>query len=84
MCQIFEAGNSKLSKLDVVDFGVFNVARTDSPAGNIFPEAIAQPVNPDAANSIRRIQVYFVGKVFKDAITGANKFVNIATLVFQD
>lgn len=84
MCQVFEAGNAKLSKLDVIDFGVFTVARSNDPIANIFPEAISQPINPDSANSVRRIHVYFVGKVFKDTITEANKFVNIVTLVFQD
>lgn len=84
MCQVFEAGNAKLSKLDIVDFGVFNVIRSDDPTANIFPEAIAQPVNPDGVNSVRRIQVYFLGKVYRDSITQANKFINLATLVFQD
>lgn len=84
MCQVFEVGNAKLSKLDVVDFGVFTVARSNDPTANLFPEAISQPINPDSADSVRRVHVYFVGKVFKDTITEANKFVNIATLVFQD
>jgi len=84
MCQVFEVGNAKLSKLDVIDFGVFNILRSNEPTANIFPEAVPQSISPDAAESIRRIQVYFVGKVYKDMITGANKFVNIATLVFQD
>jgi hypothetical protein len=83
MCQVFEVGGAKLSKLDIVDFGVFSVARSIDPNANIFPEAVASPVSPDASDSVRRIHVYFLGKVYADSITGANKFVNIATLVFQ-
>jgi hypothetical protein len=77
--QMFEIGGGKITKLDVVDFGVFTVNKTTSP---LFPEAVSKPLNPDNMSATTRIHVYFVGKVFLDA-TGSDKFVNIFSLIFQ-
>lgn len=79
MGQVFEVGNGKITKLDVVDFGVFTAPANSPP---LFPEAIPSPLNPDLATAKTRIHVYFVGKVFRDA-AGSDKFINMFSLVFQ-
>lgn len=79
MGQVFEIANGKMSKLDVVDFGVFTIKKTDPP---LFPDAVPVPLNPDIIASTTRIHVYFVGKVMLDA-TGSEKFLQMFTLVFQ-
>lgn len=80
MGQMFEIGNGKITKLDVVDFGVFTVPANAPP---LFPEAVSTPLNPDLATAKTRIHVYFAGKVIRDA-TGNDKFINMFSLVFQD
>lgn len=77
--QIFEIANGKITKLDVVDFGVFTVSNTTPP---LFPEAPVQPLNPDNMSSTTRVHVYFIGKVYLDA-TGSDKFISIFSLIFQ-
>lgn len=78
--QIFEIGDGFVTKLDVIDFGVFTIRKTDPP---LFPdEPSPKPLNPDVVTSTTRIHVYFVGKVMKDS-TGTDKYLNICTLVFQ-
>jgi hypothetical protein len=78
--QMFEIGDGYITKLDVIDFGVFTIRKTD-PA--LFPdEPQPQPLNPDVVTNTTRIHVYFVGKVMKDS-TGTDKYFNICTLVFQ-
>jgi len=78
--QIFEIGDGYVTKLDVIDFGVFTIRKTDPP---LFPdEPNPKPLNPDVVTSTTRIHVYFVGKVMKDS-TGTDKYLNIFTLVFQ-
>lgn len=79
MGQMFEVAQGKITKLDVIDFGIFTVKRTDPP---LFPDAVATPLNQDLVTATTRTQVYFVGKVFLDS-TGNNKFINIFTLVYQ-
>ena len=79
MSQMFEVSAGKLTKLDVVDFGVFTIKKTDPP---LFPDAVPQPLNPDVVTATTRIHVYFVGKVFLDN-TGNHKFINMFTLVWQ-
>lgn len=78
--QIFEIGDGYITKLDVIDFGVFTINKTDP---RLFPdEPQPQPLNPDVVTQTTRIHVYFVGKVMKDS-TGTDKYLNICTLVFQ-
>lgn len=79
--QIFEMANGKVTKLDVVDFGVFIVPK-NSPLLPLFPDAVPTPLNPDLITATTRIHVYFVGKVLTDA-TGNDKFINIMSLIFQ-
>lgn len=79
--QTFEMANGKVTKLDVVDFGVFSV-RNDSPLLPLFSDAVPVPLNPDLVTATTRVHVYFVGKVLTDA-TGNDKFIQLFTLVFQ-
>jgi len=79
--QMFEMANGKVTKLDVVDFGVFLVSK-NSPLLPLFPDAIPTPLNPDLVTATTRVHVYFVGKVITDA-TGNDKFINMFSLVFQ-
>ena len=79
--QAFEMANGKVTKLDVIDFGVFSV-RNDSNLLPLFSDAIPSPLNPDLVTATTRVHVYFVGKVITDA-TGNDKFINMFTLVFQ-
>jgi hypothetical protein len=79
MGQMFEIGNGKITKLDVVDFGVFTLPAN---APLLFPETTPSPLNPDNVTATTRVHVYFVGKVMRDA-TGNDKFINMFSLVFQ-
>lgn len=77
--QMFEIAQGKITKLDIIDFGVFTIKKTDPP---LFPDAVPTPLNPDIVTATTRIHVYFVGKVIQDA-TGCDKFLNMFSLVFQ-
>ena len=77
--QMFEIANGKITKLDVVDFGVFILKKTDPP---LFPDAIPSPLDSERVSTTSRVHVYFVGKVFLDA-TGNHKFINMFSIVFQ-
>ena len=80
--QIFEIGDGYITKLDVIDFGVFTVRKPPKDP-LLFPDERAPtPLNPDVVTSTTRIHVYFVGKVMTDS-TGTAKYLNICTLVFQ-
>lgn len=79
MGQMFEIAQGKITKLDVVDFGVFTLPARTPP---IFPEAIPTPLNPDNIREVTRAHVYFVGKVFRDS-RGNDKFINMFSLIFQ-
>lgn len=79
--QMFEMANGKVTKLDVVDFGVFSV-QNDSRLLPLFPDAVPVPLNPDLVTATTKVHVYFVGKVLTDA-TGNNKFINMFSIVFQ-
>ena len=81
MGQIFEIANGKITKLDVIDFGVFIVPTTESL---LFPDQPApQPINPDIVTQQRKIHVYFVGKVFLDPINNLHKYIHMFSIVFQ-
>jgi hypothetical protein len=79
MGQVFEIAQGKITKLDVIDFGVFTIRKVDPP---LFPDAVPTPLNPDLVTATTRIHVYFVGKVMRDS-TGNDKFLNLMSLVFQ-
>jgi len=73
--------NDKVTKLDVIDFGVFTV-RKNSPLLPLFSDAVPVPLNPDLVTATTRVHVYFVGKVLTDS-TGNDKFIQMFTLVWQ-
>jgi hypothetical protein len=79
--QMFEMANDKVTKLDVIDFGVFTV-RKNSPLLPLFSDAVPVPLNPDLVTATTRVHVYFVGKVLTDS-TGNDKFIQMFTLVWQ-
>jgi len=77
--QMFEVANGKITKLDVVDFGVFLLKRTDPP---LFPDAIPSALDSDRVTATSRVHVYFVGKIYLDE-SGNQKFINMFSIVFQ-
>lgn len=77
--QVFEIAQGRITKLDVIDFGVFTIKKTDPP---LFPDAVPEPLNPDLITATTRIHVYFIGKV-KQASDGTDKYLNMFSLVFQ-
>lgn len=79
MGQVFEIAGGRITKLDVIDFGIFTLPANSPP---LFPEAVITPINPDNVTSTTRVHVYFIGKVFRDS-TGADKFINMFSLIFQ-
>lgn len=78
ICQVFEIGGYEISKLDVIDFGLFNVSGDDITLS----EKKRQGINPRNTPGITK-HVFFVGKVFTDS-KGINKFINLFTLIFKD
>ena len=77
--QMFEVANGKITKLDIVDFGVFVLKRTDP---TLFPDAIPSSLDKDRVTATSRTHVYFVGKIFLDE-SGNQKFINMFSIVFQ-
>lgn len=78
VCQLFELNNGEVIKLDVIDFGLFNINGQDVTADERARAEVDPRVRPDATK-----HVFFCGKVFTDS-NGVNKFVNLFTLVFQN
>ena len=76
-CQIFEAGSNELVKLDVIDFGLFNMTGQDISLA----EKQRQGKDPRKSPILSK-HVFFVGKVFTDT-QGVNKFINLFTLIFE-
>lgn len=72
--QFFELTNSLASKLDVIDFGNFNLTNNQlSELSRFFPEK-----NMPGHN----IKILFVGKVVDDKTNNSSHFMNIFTLIF--
>jgi hypothetical protein len=76
VCQMFEIGSNEIVKLDVIDFGLFNLSGDDISLS----ERNRQLKDPRKAPTISK-HVFFVGKVFIDTF-GVNKFVNLFTVIF--
>jgi hypothetical protein len=77
ICQMFEIGDNEVVKLDVIDFGLFNLAGQDISLS----ERTRQNKDPRKAPTLSK-HVFFVGKVFTDS-HGVNKFINLFTIVFE-
>jgi len=77
VCQMFEVGGNEIVKLDVIDFGLFNIAGDDITLA----ERKRQDKDPRNRPVLSK-HVFFVGKVYTD-IAGVHKFINLFTLVFE-
>lgn len=77
VCQMFEIGDNEIVKLDVIDFGQFNLSGQDVSLS----ERLRQDKDPRRAPTLSK-HVFFVGKVFTDN-RGVNKFVNLFTIIFE-
>lgn len=77
VCQMFELSNGEIVKLDVIDFGLFNVNGQDVTIDERIRAEVDPRVRPDATK-----HVFFCGKVFTDS-NNVNKFVNLFTIVFE-
>jgi len=77
VCQMFEVGNNEIVKLDIIDFGLFNLAGEDISLS----ERKRQNKDPRNRADISK-HVFFVGKVFTDSL-GVHKFINLFTLIFE-
>jgi hypothetical protein len=73
--QIFEIGDGQITKLDVIDFGIFTM--TNSELTN---EDIQKAENEGRMLTTKH--VWFVGKVMKDD-NGSSTFVNMFTIVAE-
>lgn len=78
VCQLFEMSNGEIIKLDVIDFGIYNVNGQDVTLDERLRAEVDPRVRPDATK-----HVFFCGKVFTDS-NNVNKFVNLFTLIFQN
>lgn len=79
MCQVFEIAQGQVTKLDVIDFGVFTIRKTDPP---LFPDAIPQPLNPDLVTATTKIHIFWVGKVLL-ASDDTHRYCHLFSLCFQ-
>lgn len=77
VCQMFEMGDNEIVKLDVIDFGLFNLAGDDITLA----DRKKQGKDPRKRPSLSK-HVFFVGKVFTDSV-GVHKFINLFTLIFE-
>lgn len=76
-CQMFEVGKNELVKLDVIDFGLFNITGEDITSA----DRKRQDRDPRSRN-IASKRVFFAGKVFTDSY-GVHKFINLFTVIFE-
>lgn len=77
VCQMFELGQNEIVKLDIIDFGLFNIRGEDISES----DRKRQEKDP-RTRPIRSKRVFFAGKVFTDD-AGVHKFINLFTLVFE-
>jgi hypothetical protein len=77
ICQLFEIGDNEIVKLDVIDFGIFNLTGDDISLS----ERKRQNKDPRNAPALSK-HVFFAGKVFTDS-AGVHKFVNLFTIIFE-
>jgi hypothetical protein len=68
MGQMFEIGNGKVTKLDVVDFGIFTLPANAPP---LFPEAVSTPLNPDLATAKQAGSVNVIAPIVRNLIQKA-------------
>lgn len=73
--QFFENSSSGITKLDVIDFGIFTTTGNELSAEEI---ALAEERQQLSFTK----HVFFVGKLYKDS-NGSDTFVNIFTLIFS-
>lgn len=77
VCQMFELGQNEIVKLDIIDFGLFNIRGED------ISESDKKRQEKDPRNRpIRSKRVFFAGKVFTDS-AGVHKFINLFNLIFE-
>ena len=77
VCQMFEIGGNEIVKLDVIDFGIFNLSGQDISLA----ERLKQQQDPRNTATLSK-HVFFVGKVFTDNF-GVHKFVCLFTVLFE-
>lgn len=77
VCQMFEVGDGEVVKLDIIDFGLFNLTGEDISLS----ERLRQNKDPRKPPTLSK-HVFFVGKVFTDS-NKVNKFINLFTIVFE-
>jgi hypothetical protein len=77
VCQMFEVGGNEIVKLDVIDFGLFNLSGDDITLS----ERKRQNKDPRNRPDLSK-RVFFAGKVYTDS-KGVHKFINLFTLVFE-
>ncbi len=77
VCQMFELGKNEIVKLDIIDFGLFNIRAED------ISESDKKRQEKDPRNRpIGSKRVFFAGKVFTDS-AGVHKFINLFTLILE-
>ena len=74
--QFFEVSDGALSKLDIIDFGIFSINENE-----MTDEEYRQAI--DESRELTMRHVYFVGKLFLDE-NGSHTFVNLFTIVFEN
>jgi len=77
VCQMFEIGDNEIVKLDIIDFGLFNLSGQDISLS----EKLRQNKDPRKAPTLSK-HVFFVGKIFTDS-NKVNKFINLFTIIFE-
>lgn len=77
VCQMFEIGGNEIVKLDVIDFGLFNLSGNDITLS----ERKRQEKDPRKRPMLSK-HVFFAGKVFTDS-NGVHKFINLFTVIFE-
>lgn len=80
MCQFFELSNGTIVKLDIIDFGIFQVGSNQQ----LTEEELAESKQAQRDFSLEKQtkHVFFAGKVFKDDY-GVHTFVNLFTIIFE-
>lgn len=78
VCQFFEVASDQITKLDVIDFGIFTLSNNETR--QVKEEELQKA--QEKGKTILTKHVFFVGKLFVDS-NGSNTFVNMFTLVWE-
>jgi hypothetical protein len=78
VCQFFEVATNQVTKLDVIDFGVFTLGNSETKQ---ISEQQIQNAQEKGKTLVTK-HVFFVGKLYVDSF-GSNTFVNLFTLVWE-